>query len=81
MVKQKELTELFRTCLGIMLPLTKKIGIKKLPVAEFAVNNAWHDTIQNTPFFLNYGQHPLTPVTMLTENIVPSPVAFGRGLE
>ena len=54
---------------------------KKLPVAEFAVNNAWHDTIQNTPFFLNYGQHPLTPVTMLTENIVPSAVAFGRGLE
>ncbi len=28
---------------------------KKLPVAEFVDNNAQHDTIQNTPFFLDYG--------------------------
>jgi hypothetical protein len=35
-----------------------------LSCAEFAVNNAWQASVQNTPFFLNYGQHPLTPVGM-----------------
>jgi hypothetical protein len=33
-----------------------------LPVAEFAMNNAWNTTIQNTPFMLNFGQNPDTPV-------------------
>jgi hypothetical protein len=33
-----------------------------LPVVEFAMNTAWNLSIQNTPFMLNYGQHPDTPV-------------------
>ena len=33
-----------------------------LPMAEFAVNNAWQESTKHTPFFLNYGRHPLTPV-------------------
>jgi hypothetical protein len=33
-----------------------------LACAEFAINDAWNETIQNTPFFVNFGQHPLTPV-------------------
>jgi hypothetical protein len=32
-----------------------------LPVAEFAMNNAWNKSIQNTPFMLNYGQNPNMP--------------------
>ena len=32
-----------------------------LSVAEFAMNNAWNESFQNTPFMLNYGQHPDTP--------------------
>jgi hypothetical protein len=32
-----------------------------LPAAEFAVNNAWQAIIKNTPFYLNYGQHPMFP--------------------
>jgi hypothetical protein len=36
---------------------------KHLTCAEFAINNAVHDTIGTTPFFLNYGFHPLTPAT------------------
>ena len=31
--------------------------------AQFAVNNAWQESIQNTPFFLNRGRHPRTPMT------------------
>ena len=33
-----------------------------LPMAEFAVNNAYQESIKTTPFFLNYGQHPLNPL-------------------
>jgi hypothetical protein len=32
-----------------------------LAVAEFAMNNAGNQSIQNTVFMLNYGQHPDTP--------------------
>ena len=34
-----------------------------LPVVEFAMNNSWNSTIQNTPFMLTYGQHPDDPTT------------------
>ena len=45
-------------------------------MAEFAVNNAYQDSVKSTPFFLNYGQHPLTPVTIFTETHVPSARLF-----
>jgi hypothetical protein len=35
---------------------------KLLPVAEFAMNNAHNESIGTTPFMLNYGQSPDTPV-------------------
>jgi hypothetical protein len=31
--------------------------------AEFSVNNAWQESIKNTPFMLNFGQQPRTPLT------------------
>jgi hypothetical protein len=31
---------------------------------EFAINNAVHSSTKETPFFLNYGVHPLTPLSM-----------------
>jgi hypothetical protein len=34
-----------------------------LPVAEFAINNAWQESIGDTPFFLNFGQHSQSPLT------------------
>ena len=34
-----------------------------LPLAEFAMNNAHNSSVDNTPFFLNYGMHPRSPVT------------------
>ena len=33
-----------------------------LPVAEFAYNNSHHESIKNTPFFLNYGRHLLSGI-------------------
>ena len=35
-----------------------------LPAVEFAMNNAWNESIQNTPFMLNYGQHPNDPTLL-----------------
>jgi RNase H-like domain found in reverse transcriptase/Reverse transcriptase (RNA-dependent DNA polymerase)/Integrase zinc binding domain/Chromo (CHRromatin Organisation MOdifier) domain/Retroviral aspartyl protease/Integrase core domain len=37
---------------------------EQLAGAEFAINNAWHESIKTTPFMLNYGQHPLTPLDL-----------------
>ena len=34
---------------------------KALPYAEFAINNSWQESIQNTSFYMNYGRHPVTP--------------------
>jgi len=34
-----------------------------LPHAEFAYNNSIHASTGKTPFFANYGQHPITPST------------------
>ena len=28
-------------------------------MAESAINDAWHESVQGTPFMLNHGQHPL----------------------
>lgn len=33
-----------------------------LPFVEFAINNAQHASTGETPFFLNYGMHPRTPI-------------------
>ena len=33
-----------------------------LSMVEFAYNNSWQESIKTTPFLLNYGQHPSTPV-------------------
>ncbi len=36
-------------------------------MAEFAYNNSYHTAIQTTPFLLNYGFEPLTPLSVLSE--------------
>ena len=32
-----------------------------LPMIEFAINDSWHSSINNAPFFLNFGRHPRSP--------------------
>ena len=36
----------------------------RLPCCEFAVNNAWNQATGSTPFFLNYGDDPRSPVNV-----------------
>jgi len=36
-----------------------------LSAVEFAINNAKHESHRMTPFFMNYGYHPATPLSLL----------------
>jgi hypothetical protein len=52
-----------------------------LPLAEFAINNSWSETVQATPFFLNYGQNPNTPASVLTGSTVPQAEGFVQAIQ
>ena len=48
----------------------------KLPCCEFAVNNAWNAATGSTPFFLNQGSHPRSPVSADVFCRLPAAKAF-----
>jgi hypothetical protein len=54
---------------------------KWLFAAEFAINNAYQESIQSTPFFLNTGQHPLSPTEVHSSSDVPAALQFTVGLQ
>ena len=43
-----------------------------LPVLEFAIDNSCQESIQDTPFFLNYGRHPRVPSDVILPESNPS---------
>ncbi len=48
---------------------------KILPMCEFAVNNNHHTSIGTTPFYLNYGYHPKTPLSLSLPAGPPGPAS------
>lgn len=48
----------------------------RLPCCEFAVNNAWNAATASTPFFLNCGAHPRSPVSTDVYCSLPRAKAF-----
>jgi hypothetical protein len=40
--------------------------------AEFVHNNAFHESVQATPFYLNHGRHPRTPMGGKRDDDVPA---------
>ena len=40
---------------------------ERLGMVEFAYNNIVHSSASFTPFFLCYGRHPISPITMLIQ--------------
>ena len=48
----------------------------RLPCCEFAVNNAWNAATGSTPFFLNFGAHPRSPVSTDVYCSLPGAKAF-----
>jgi hypothetical protein len=51
--------------------------LQHLKVAEFAYNNSTHGSTQYSPFFLNYGQHPNTPVQQISPSASASSGSAG----
>ena len=51
-----------------------------LDCAEFAANNAYSASVQNTPFRLNYGQDPLTPMSIEAQTNIPAARDFVHGM-
>ena len=37
--------------------------------AQFAINNAWQDSVQNIPYCLNHGRNPRTPLSTSLERV------------
>jgi hypothetical protein len=52
-----------------------------LPLVEFAINNSWQESIGCTPFFMNYGEHPLTPADLDLPARVPRAAQFVSDIE
>jgi hypothetical protein len=49
--------------------------VTRLPYAEFAINNSISASTGHTPFYLNYGEHPSTPLSNMIPNIDDVPQA------
>ena len=48
----------------------------RLPCCEFAVNNAWNQSTGSTTFFLDFGEHPRTPINVDAVCKLPAADAF-----
>ena len=50
-----------------------------LPLAEFALNNQQSETTQATPFYTNYGYHPVRmPDSVVSHDYAGSPISNTR---
>jgi hypothetical protein len=54
---------------------------KWLYIAEFGVNSAWQESVKKTPFRLNTGQHPRTPLDGGMESRVSQATDFVRRMD
>ena len=50
-------------------------------MAEFAINDAWQESVQETPFMLNYVQHPLNLLSLDTDSHVPAVANFTENMQ
>ena len=58
---------------------------QQLCLAQFAMNSAWHETIRQTPFFLNHVRSPKTPLDIVMPHRPmpdnPAPCKFAERLQ
>ncbi|KAJ9531536.1 hypothetical protein QJQ45_014991 [Haematococcus lacustris] len=52
-----------------------------LPLVEFAINNAWQESVRSTPFYLNYGYHPRLAELLDLPQKVPQAHEFVRSMK
>jgi hypothetical protein len=51
-----------------------------LPLAQFAVNNSKQESLNATPFYLNFGRNPRTPATLVANSDLPGAEEFAASL-
>ena len=57
--------------------ITPRMGTWDLiPALEFAISNSWQESIQDTPFYMNYGRQPRMPDDMRTAKPSKDPTAY-----
>ena len=47
---------------------------------DMAINDAWQESVQETPFMLTYGQHPCNFLSLQTHSHVPAAVVFTENM-
>ncbi|KAJ9512230.1 hypothetical protein QJQ45_012792 [Haematococcus lacustris] len=52
-----------------------------LPLVEFAINNAWQESVRSAPFYLNYGYHPRLAELLDLPQKVPQAHEFVRSMK
>ncbi|KAJ9532204.1 hypothetical protein QJQ45_003892 [Haematococcus lacustris] len=52
-----------------------------LPLVEFAINNAWQESVRSTPFNLSYGYHPRLAELLDLPQKVPQAHDFVKGMK
>ncbi|KAJ9532950.1 hypothetical protein QJQ45_018027 [Haematococcus lacustris] len=52
-----------------------------LPLVEFAINNAWQESVRSTPCYLNYGYHPRLAELLDLPQKVPQAHDFVKGMK
>ena len=52
-----------------------------LPMVEFAINDAWQDSTHDTPFMLDFGQHPLKPLSLQNHSRVPAAAQYTQDIQ
>ena len=57
----ERMNQYVETILSAYVSPTQDDWDEYLPLAEFAINNAYQSAVKNTPFFLNFGCHPKSP--------------------
>jgi hypothetical protein len=63
MARRRGLTAFLKIILRHYISPSQDDWDEWLPQAEFSVNNAWQESIKNTPFMLNFEQQPRTSLT------------------
>ncbi|KAJ9520826.1 hypothetical protein QJQ45_014026 [Haematococcus lacustris] len=61
--------------------LLQLVQAEYLPLVEFAINNAWQESVRSTPFYLNYGYHPRLAELLDLPQKVPQAHDFVKGMK
>ena len=57
-------------CEALLMP-RRSTGTDTSPSLQFAYNTARHTSTHETPFYLNYGRHPIVPADLFGDALRP----------